>query len=66
MPNPCKRTVVVHILCSTGHEARSNIVHRYFYGVRDGEIDPTLVCLVVKLGFNLVSVATVRILGFHS
>jgi hypothetical protein len=66
MPNPCERTVVVHILCSTGHEARLNIVQRYFCGVHDGEIDPTLVCLVVKHAFNFVSIATVRILGFLS
>lgn len=54
MPNPCK-TVVVHILSSTGHEARLNIVRRYSYGVRDGEMDTTLVCLVLKPGFNLVN-----------
>jgi len=65
MSNPCK-TVLVHILCSIGHEARLNIVHRYSYGVRDGEVDTTLVCLVVKPGFNLVNMQTVRIMGFLS
>jgi len=65
MPNPCK-IVVVHILCTPGHEARLNIVHRWFYGVHDGEIDHTLVCLVVKPGFNLVNIATFRIMGFLS
>jgi hypothetical protein len=65
MPNPCK-TVVVHVLCSTGQEARLNIVHRYFYRVHVGEIDTTFVCLVVKRGFNMVTIATVRIMGFLS
>jgi len=65
MLNACK-TVVVHILCGTGHETRLNIVHRYFYGMHDGEIDPTPVCLVVKPGFNLVNITTVRTMGFLS
>ena len=66
MSNLCNKIVVVHILCSTGHEARLNIVHRHFYGVHDGEIGPTLVYLLVKPGFNLVNIAAVRIMGFLS
>ena len=34
--------------------------------VCDGEIDTTLVCSVVKPGFNLVNVRPVRIMGFLS